>query len=378
MKSVFAAIRRWEDKTLVDGALADRLRAEVAESSAAGTQRLFQYVLAATAAVILLIASGVFLDWAWPRMTELLRSALLALAGLAVHLGGTRLEGRQRWLPAGYLMQTAGLVLLAVALAYSERAWADASAGGIAVGLVALAVPFALGIRTLRLNDVMPAIHFAMGLEFLVIFLDRATPLQDQSIIWIVDGVLLAAMVGVLMLLRRDQNLERHPWALNAFSVALYAGFVLVLFSAEALNLGDDVVYALDAWLILTVSVTVYGIHWAPEGLRRETFGSQVALLQLAWIPLGFASTVGVVDGPPEAALVAVGGSGVAGFLYARQNRVRAILAVSALSFVSGAWYWGVERGGALGAVFALAATAVLLFWLSGKSSDAETGSRDG
>ena len=69
MKSVFEAIRRWEEKGLLDSDLADRLKAEVDESSAAGTQRLFQYVLAATGAVILLIAGGVFLDWAWPLMT---------------------------------------------------------------------------------------------------------------------------------------------------------------------------------------------------------------------------------------------------------------------------------------------------------------------
>jgi hypothetical protein len=60
---------------------------------------------------------------------------------------------------------------------------------------------------------------------------------------------------------------------------------------------------------------------------------------------------------------------GVVGFLYARQNRVREILAVSALAFVSGAWYWGVERVGAMGAVAALAATAPIALLDLGEGS---------
>ena len=369
MKSVLEAIRRWEEQALVDDVLAQRLRSELAQSSAARTQRLFQYVLATTGAALLLIAGGVFLDWAWPQMTEALRSALLLAVGLFVHLGGSRLERRQQWLPPAYLMQTAGLVLIAGALTYSERAWPDMSAAGIVTGIAALAIPFALGARTLGRNDIMPAVHLAVGLQFVAVFLDRATPLQDHDIVWVVDGVLLAAMLGMLILLQRDRRLERYPWALNAFAMALYAGFVLVVFSADALSLGDEVVYPLDVWLFLTAAVTVYGIHKAPEGLRQAWFGAQLALCQIAWIPLGFVSTIGVADGPPESALVAVGGSGVAGLLYARQHRVREILAVSALSLVVSAWFWGVQRAGALGAVFALAVTAALLFWISALDS---------
>ncbi len=373
MKSVLAAIRRWEDKRLVDGDLAVRLRAEVEESSAAGTQRLFQYVLAATGAVVLLVASGVFLDWAWPRMTEALRSGLLGAVGFGVYFGGAYLEGRRRWLPAAYLMQTAGLAVLGVALAYSEKAWPDMSAGGITMGVIALAIPLVLGPRSLRADSRMPAVHLAAGLMFLTIFLRRATPLDDSGVVWVLDGVLLLVTVIALRFLAKDPAGSRRPWALEVFAMALYAGFVLTFVTgAIPLDLGEDTVYPVDAWLFLIASVTVYGIHWAPEVIRRDWFGVQLALCQLVWIGLGFASTVGVVDGPPEAALLAVSGSGVAGFLYAHHNRTREILAVSALSFVSGAWYWGVERAGALGAVGALAVTAGLLFWLSGKSADPE------
>jgi hypothetical protein len=367
MRSVLEAVRRWEEKGLVGGDLAEKLRTEVRDHSAAGTQRLFQYVLAATGATVLIIAGGVFLDWAWPQMTEALRTVVLAVVGLAVHLAGTRLESVRQWRPAAYLMQTGGLVLLAVALVYSERAWPDLSAAGIASGVVALAIPVVLGLPSLKRNDVMPAVHLVAGLQFLAIFLDRATPLPDDGVLWVVDAVLLVSMLAMLRLLRTDPQLERSPWALNAFAMSLLAGFVLVTLTGYENDLGDDTIYAVDVWLFLTATATVYGIHRAPEGLRREWFGRQLAAYQLAWIPLGFGSTVGVADGPPEAALVAVAGSGVLGFLYAQKSRLREILAVSAVSFVSGTWYWGVERAGALGAVLALAVTAALLFWYSGR-----------
>ena len=37
------------------------------------------------------------------------------------------------------------------------------------------------------------------------------------------------------------------------------------------------------------------------------------------------------------------------------------------LALLAVVWYYGIERGGALGVVAALAATAALLFWLSAR-----------
>lgn len=62
-----------------------------------------------------------------------------------------------------------------------------------------------------------------------------------------------------------------------------------------------------------------------------------------------------------------MGGAGVAGFLHADRHDLRTLMAVSALAFIAAPWYWGVERGGALGAALALFATAGVLFWLSGR-----------
>jgi hypothetical protein len=369
MRAVLAAIQRWEEKGLVASELAEELRIEVEEDAAGYGQQLFQYALAVTGAVILLIAGGVFLDWAWPLMTEGMRAAVLALVGLLVCFGGVGLEKRRRWVPVAYLLQAAGLGLVAIGLSYSERAWPDMSAGAVAGGVVGLAIPPLLGLRTLRRNSVMPAVHLAFGLLFVGLFLDRATPLVLESIIWVLDGILLVAIVGLARILATDPQGLKHPWALNAFAMSLYSGFVLVVMTGDTvLDLGEDAVYALDVWLLLVAALTVYGIHRAPEGLRRGWFAVQLSLCQLAWIPLGMISTIEVASGPPEAAFVAVGGSGIAGFLYARETGTREVLAASALSLIFAAWYWGVERAGALGAVLALTGVAALLFWFSGKT----------
>jgi hypothetical protein len=90
----------------------------------------------------------------------------------------------------------------------------------------------------------------------------------------------------------------------------------------------------------------------------------------LAWIVLGFVTALEALDGPPELPLLLVGGAGVAAFAYAhdrRQASLRALMAAAALAFIAPIWYWGVERGGALGAVAALVVTAAVLFWMSGR-----------
>jgi hypothetical protein len=335
-------------------------------------------VVAATAAVVLLIAAGVFVDWAWPRMDDRARTVFLVAVGIGVHLWGARIEAARRWLPAALLMQVSGLGVLAFAIVYSERAWADGTAAAFILGGLGLLVPLLLAPRTLRGSTVMPAVHLCFALEFLALFLDRATPLTGNAIIWIIDGVLVAAIVALVALMRRDREGEAHPWALNAFTAALYAGFVLVVLTGDQpLDLQEDVAYALDVWLILVAGVTLWGIHRAPPGLRRDWFEDQLALAMLAWIPLSFFTALEAMESGPEVPLALIGVVGVAGFIYADRYRIRGVLATSALSFVVAVWYWGVERAGALGAVIALAVTAGLLFWLSGRiGRGADRGSR--
>jgi hypothetical protein len=88
----------------------------------------------------------------------------------------------------------------------------------------------------------------------------------------------------------------------------------------------------------------------------------------VAWIALGFFTALEALDGPSELPLVLVGGAGVAAFAYASSMGFRSLMGAAALAFIVPLWYWAVDRAGALGAVAALATTAGLLFWLSGRT----------
>lgn len=367
-RSVFAALERWEKKALISSELAQRLRSEVVEAAEAGTARLSQFLVAGAGAVVLIIAGGVFVDWAWPQMEAASRTLFLLVVGLVVHMWGAQLEGRHRWVPASLLMQTAGLGMLMTAFVYSKNAWEDLTPAGIAMGVGALATPFLLAPRTLRANVIMPAVHLCFALGFVAVFLDRTTSLRGDDIIWVLDAVLLGCTLGMVWLMRRDPDGTRHPWALNAFVMALYAGGVLIFATgAGPMRMGADVAYALDVWLLVVAAVTLWGIHRSPVGLRRDWFESMLAWCMLLWIPLGGFTAMEAMDGPSELVLALVGSVAVAGFAYALRFRTRSMLFASAVAFVAAAWIWAADRGGALGVVGGLALAAAVLFSVSGR-----------
>lgn len=367
--AVFEAIDRWERSALIDAETARALRREAEETAEAGTRRLSQYVLAATAGTVLLIAGGVFLGWSWPLLGDPARATLLGLVALAVLFLGARMERGRRWLPVSYLMQTAALGLLLTAFVYSERAWGDVTLGGIVAGILALAVPIVLAPRAMRRSAVMPAVHLAFALAFLAVFLDRATPLSEDTIVWTLDAVLLGAVLVLMRMLRNDPEGERHPWLLNAFVTAISAGFVLIgLTAVGPLGLEDEAVLPLDLWLLLAVTLTVRGIASDELGARRAWLGTLLSYQVLLAVPFGFYTALEYLDGPPELAALLVGGVGVVAFGYGNRKGIRPVMATSALAFVAAAWFWGVERGGALGAVLALGLTAAGLFWISGRA----------
>ena len=169
-------------------------------------------------------------------------------------------------------------------------------------------------------------------------------------------------------MLATDPTGEKRPWALYSFITGLLAGFVLVIATASGpLDLGDEALYPLDLWLGVVATLALWGLHKGPAHVRDAGLERILAVLMLFWIPLGFGTATQAIDGPPEVGLLLVGSAGVAGFLHADRHDLRTLMAVSALAFIAALWYWGVERGGALGAALALFATAGLLFWLSGR-----------
>jgi hypothetical protein len=145
-------------------------------------------------------------------------------------------------------------------------------------------------------------------------------------------------------------------------------GFVLVALTVfETLHMSEDGLLALDAWLLLSAGVTLWGVHLAPPGLRRSWFGVLLSLEMLAWIGLGLLTVDETFGGPPELAIALVGGAGVLAFVHADRHGLRALMAAASLAFIVPVWWWAVERGGALGGIAALVGTAVFLFWASGR-----------
>jgi len=365
---IHAAIDRWERAHLIAPETAAAMREEVGRHAQSSARRLSQYVLALTGAVVLVIAGGVFLDWAWPLLSEETRSAVLACVGFGVLVLGVRIESSRRWLPASLLMQTAGVALLLVSYVYSERAWPDQTIGGMLVGLAALVTPILLTARAMRRSLVMPAVHMAAGFAFLAVFLDRSTPLPRDAIVWALDLVLAGAILVMVRLLVRDPDGDTHPWALNAFTASMAAGFVLVSITAfDTLSMSDEGFLPLDVWLLLCAALTLWGIHRAPPGLRRSWFERLLAWEVLVWISLGLATVYATFDGPPELGVLLVGGVGVLAFHHADRHGMKALMGAASLAFIVPVWWWAVDRGGALGGVLALLGTAEFLFWASGR-----------
>lgn len=365
---VAGALERWTRAGLVSEEHARILGDEAAEHAGKGGRRAFQYVLAATGGAIVVIAASVLAEWAWPQLGDSGRSLVLMVAGFLVHFLGLRLEPFERWRPAGYLLQTSGLLVLLGASMYSERPWPDMSAAAVAIGLLGLALPLALAHRTVGRDPVMPAVHVALGFAFLGVFLDRATPLDENAIVWVLDAVLAVVVLGLVARLRRSTGAPEEEWALNAFVAALYTGLVLVVFTAIGpLDLESSTVWALDLWLAMVVALTLWGLHAAPPALQREWFAKQLALCVSYAIPLAFYTTLEALDASAEVAALTAGAIGGAAMAYGLRFEHRSVLGSGCFAVLVAAWYYGIDRGGALGAVAALAATAALLFWLSAR-----------
>lgn len=361
-----SALQRWQERGLISAELAESLRSEHAGSLRPGRSRFLQYAVSGTAGILLVIAAVTFFSWTWPDLGPGVRTCVIAGAGLATLLLGMRLEAARRFVPVTYALQTSGLILLVAAFMYSVEAWGNATAGGIAVGLLALATPAATIPVFVRRNPVMPAVSAALGYLFLAAFLFRAFDLDADIIIWILDGALVAtlAVLGLLLRAGRAGSVSRRT--LYAFSVSLYAGYPMVGMTAVGpLELDDSALLALDAWLLVVTALALWGIHRAPAALRNPRYGYHLAASVLLAIPLGFGTTLEVLEMPPLGAAAAVAGAGACGLWYGLARDARPLVLCSCAAILSAAWYLGVDAGERLGTVLALAFTAILFFWVA-------------
>jgi hypothetical protein len=129
--------------------------------------------------------------------------------------------------------------------------------------------------------------------------------------------------------------------------------------------MSERVVYPIGAWLLVILSLALWGTHGAPLVLRRHWYEMQMAVALLFAIPLLFTMTIEVWDATEEVTAALVGGMGILGLRYAILFGARATLAASCLALLSAAWFYGTSKGGALGVVLSLVASAALLLWVS-------------
>jgi hypothetical protein len=359
---VLRALRRWEGKGLLDSGLAARLREEYEGELQGESQRWSQYLLATTGGAVLVVAASTFLTWVWPEMGYAGQSVTLALIGFLVLGLGLRLTDLGKWIPVAYLLQVAGAVMIFMALLHSENAWSDGTAGGWGVGLIGLILPVALFWRATRAHGVLAALHAALVFLFWFVFLDRAMGLTQESVLWVLDGVILLWLLILVYQLRRPDAPE---WALSVFLGLLYSSVVLIAISAEVLwSLEEDTIFTLDAWLVLASALSLWGLsNRAPRHLQRDWYEHQLALCILIGIGFAFITMLETLETGPTAAALVVAGIGVLGLWYSLPRGARTVLIASCLALLISAWYWGAEMSGALGAVLALVVVSVVLFW---------------
>lgn len=365
------AIDRWRGKQLITEEQAGALTREAEVWAREAGSRKAQYALATAAAVVSIVAAGTFLGWAWSVLGRTGESLVLAAVAVALQGLGMFMEARHRWRPVAYLLQVAGLGILVVAVAHSERAWVDGSPLGALFGVLALATPLVMIPVTAQRNAFMPAVHTAFGYAFLYLFLDRALGLDWEEAIWILDLVLLVSLAFFALRFRRDP--EGSEWAAAALVAGLFAGMVLTLLTGLGpLDRGEKAIVGLDLWYGLLVALTLWAIHQPNHALHRSWYGQILAWLVLLWIPIGYATTMAFLDlGDAAAALIqgAVGGAAIA---YGMRYGPRSVMYAGCFLVVIAAWVFGIQASGAIGAVVALGFTAALLFWIAGRAGSEE------
>lgn len=359
---VLRALRRWEAKGLLTAELGRVLEGEVREEIQGESGRWAQFALAATGGSVLIIAGGTFLAWVWPEMGYAGQSLTLGVVGALVLGLGVRTLGSPRLIPVAYLLQLAASILLVMALAYSENAWPDRTPGGILVGILALLLPGLLIALALRKDAVLAALQSVLAFLFLFLFLDRALGLGMEASLWILDGV---GLLGLAWLGYRLKDPGSPPWVLNTLTAILYASLVLAFLTGDIIwDMEAMVMIPADLWLLTVAGISVWALQEeAPDHIKRDWYERQLAYCILLAIPFAFITMLETLDLTTTPTALTVAGIGVLGLWYSLPRGMRGVLLASCLALLIAAWYYGAEMAGALGAVLALLAMSVVLFW---------------
>jgi hypothetical protein len=359
---VFKAVRRWEQKGLLTPDLSTKLKEEVEEEARREGRRWSQYFLAGTGGAILIVAGSTFLAWAWPEMGFAGQSITLCALGLFILGSGMWLPHKGRWIPVAYLLQIAGSILIIMALVYSENAWADGTPGAWGTGVLALLLPVVLIWKAVREQEVMAAIQAALAFLFLYLFFDRAFGLSMETILWILDGFLLAGLAFLGVWLR---NPGSPRWVLSVFLALVLTAVILLFFSGDVIwSLEASVIYPADVWLIAVTGLLIWGLSEnAPAHLRRDWYEWPLAGCVLVGVVFGFITTLEALDTGHTPAALAVAAVGCLGLWYSLPRGSKPALVTSCVALLIAAWYWGTEMSGALGAVAALLVISAILFW---------------
>jgi len=360
--TVRRALLRWEGKGLLDPGTLEVLRREAEEEARKEGRRWFQYLLAVTGGAVLLVAGGTFLAWVWPDLGVAGQSVTLAILGLVILVLGVRLPKTGRMAPVAYLLQLAGTVLVIMALIHSEEAWVDGSPGGWVVGIVGLGMPAVLFSIAVRDHGILAGLQAALSFLFLFIFLDRALAFSEETILWILDGLMLVAL-GVLAVRLRDPGVPR--WVLTVFLTLLLSAIILIAISSEILwNLEAETIYPMDLWLLTVAGLCLWGMQeTTPPHLRRDWYEYLLALCILLGIGFAFVTTLETLETGPTAAALTVAVLGLLSLWYSLPRGIKSVAASACAALLISAWYWGAEMSGALGAVLALVVVSVILFW---------------
>ncbi len=364
--AVLKAIEDWRRRGMISSDLADTLRHDAEDVAQEQGRAQLQYALGTTAGFILLLAAGAFVARNWSQLDVAFRCGVLGVAGMALVFGARVLEGRARMEPVALLLRASGLGVMLAAYGYSDNAWDNGSLGAIVVGLLALLTPLASLLLSAGHRAGPTAVNTIAAYGFLAMFLNRVG-VDDDAIIWILDAVMVVSLVFLAWRLHSKGDHPGLSRTLVVFIASLFGAMLLVGATlAGPLDVGEEAVWALDAWLVLIVGVLLWGIHRAPPHLRRDWYEPLLASCLLIAIPLAF-WTCRELDFSWRWTGVGPGVVGALGLAYGLRHS-RAVVWTSCLALLSGAI--GIADFGSRSAfsiVVVLGVTAAFLFWLAAR-----------